>query len=1236
MPCVVLGSLDSPDQFWLRVDDGVYSYFFEARSQTAMWNLPYRAALAWRQRLIGESTFASQNPVDEVASVVSGLSANKRSSARYRYARQTSETIAAAAAVLQEKFRPRVPVWTVKIHPDSGVPFYVNSSAMSSTWWDPFKGSIPEMLDREDAQQMENDLDVERRDLAGFDECQQPNVFTTSEFSHAVGRLHAWLERSSIPLHEYEAVRLRFPSYTDCARDVTVACRSLNANLMTDFTIFFPTQQPAGTPRRSTLASPAMHSRDDDATRIRPLTSVKISLQCTVAELIARVFTKYRTNYRNSIADTSEGFVLKVVGFNDYLMHPTFLLGYYDHVIDCVRKRQPVKLKLLQLTEADQIDLSHVMQENPDSTIDRETESMGLDKDEFAVDERTMMRNKVSKLRPVGKGAGSSQQRVPMGTFLDAPDTGTASSLGALPVFEGTFIDQSVIEWPLRVQIMGATDCVNDENLGLTSVFVEVSLFLNGEQLPPKAPGPVSSYLQGQDMARPMAVRSVSATPGDSPRFGGQRLNISEHNIADLHPATRVGFMLYGIKEGGQEMNLGGGVLPLVDCEGRLLSGKVALRLWPTGDLQLHRDPNLGQREQETPRYLDLATGCLGDNHNEDGQLACCGVLHVNFDVYNVAVYSSARPSYRLDYATSRDVFHPATSPSHNRDSSESRPRDTEDSFFTEGGETNSATGALLPYTRLDEIGHNELVKLEELVRLDALSAPNDMQCQVLWNCRMRACNDYRLLAKFLCAVNWCSPVAVHEARRMLAWWMEPPVGSEATALELLDVRFGDPVVREYAVMQIDRMRDFQLQEYLLQLVQALKYETYTDSPLARMLLRRALRAPQRIGYQFFWLLRSEMHGPDTAARFGPLLLIYLRHCGAHATYLRRQHLVNDLVRAVAEGVKRQPKPHMLEYARNELTRILPRLPPRFTLCLNPRVECRGIRVQKCKVMYSKKLPLWINFENYDTDGESYLAIYKCGDDLRQDLMTLQMLRIMDIKWLQQGIDLRLRPYGCCATGKDLGWIEVVKNSATTSHIQVHYGGGSTGAFKSNVIWRYLKQHNTDGVDYHNAVENFTHSCAGYCVATYVMGIGDRHADNIMVAESGHLFHIDFGHFLGNFKYKLGIKRERAPFVFTPDMKYVMVKGSDSFRSFQERCCDALNVLRRDGNLLIVLFLLMVPARMPELLEKSDIAYLREMLDLYSSDKMVTNNFKNQIKASLSAFSRQVDNFFHNAKHSRR
>jgi phosphatidylinositol kinase/protein kinase (PI-3 family) len=71
-------------------------------------------------------------------------------------------------------------------------------------------------------------------------------------------------------------------------------------------------------------------------------------------------------------------------------------------------------------------------------------------------------------------------------------------------------------------------------------------------------------------------------------------------------------------------------------------------------------------------------------------------------------------------------------------------------------------------------------------------------------------------------------------------------------------------------------------------------------------------------------------------------------------------------------------------------------LPERFQLPLNPTVVAKGVIPEKCRCMDSAKAPLWLVFENEDPHGDPIYVIFKSGDDLRQDILTLQMLHIMD------------------------------------------------------------------------------------------------------------------------------------------------------------------------------------------------------------------------------------------------
>lgn len=61
--------------------------------------------------------------------------------------------------------------------------------------------------------------------------------------------------------------------------------------------------------------------------------------------------------------------------------------------------------------------------------------------------------------------------------------------------------------------------------------------------------------------------------------------------------------------------------------------------------------------------------------------------------------------------------------------------------------------------------------------------------------------------------------------------------------------------------------------------LQALKFEPYHDSPLARFLLRRA-QMNKKIGHFFFWYLHCELRCPQYTPRLAVILEAYLIGCG--------------------------------------------------------------------------------------------------------------------------------------------------------------------------------------------------------------------------------------------------------------------------------------------------------------------------------------------------------------------
>ncbi|XP_069499380.1 phosphatidylinositol 4,5-bisphosphate 3-kinase catalytic subunit gamma isoform-like [Ambystoma mexicanum] len=486
-------------------------------------------------------------------------------------------------------------------------------------------------------------------------------------------------------------------------------------------------------------------------------------------------------------------------------------------------------------------------------------------------------------------------------------------------------------------------------------------------------------------------------------------------------------------------------------------------------------------------------------------------------------------------------------------------------------------------------------------------------------------CANYgRNLPKYLCQIQWGDMETVQDLHWLLDHW-DPQSLDIAIALELLSINFADKNVRSMSVKRLEALSTEELLRYLLQLVQALKFETYHDSALARFLIRRSLKS-KRLGHFFFWYLRSEISGsPCYRDRFAVILEAYLRGCRRSILegFQKQVQLVEKLHRVATDIKKVLPERGDIPAdASTQLQEMLQAadLPKNFQVPFDPRIQAGEILVSKCKVMASKKKPLWLEFscrESDVVDGPPIGVIFKHGDDLRQDMMIVQMLVIMDSIWQEHSLDLNLVPYGCISTGYKIGMIEIVRDSRTIASVQRSKGATGTQVFKDDALHSWLRTECKIEEKYYEAMERFVTSCAGYSIATYILGIGDRHNDNIMITNQGNLFHIDFGHILGNTKRFMGVNREWVPFVLTPDFLYVMgrTKGKSSlyFQRFKDICTQAYIALRSHSQLLVTLFSLMMLTGLPELSNDADLHYLKEALALGRGEDFAKKHLLYQI-----------------------
>ena len=557
----------------------------------------------------------------------------------------------------------------------------------------------------------------------------------------------------------------------------------------------------------------------------------------------------------------------------------------------------------------------------------------------------------------------------------------------------------------------------------------------------------------------------------------------------------------------------------------------------------------------------------------------------------------------------------------------------------------------------------NKLLNTPDFIKLDNNDAA------LFWNYRYDLKNNQpRALTKIMNSVKWGNLKSENEfIKNILKQWKKIEISDILFMLSrkfsvnnlypntdiIINNNFeGMKELRKFAVKKLGEHSNEELNFILLQLVQAIRYEDISvkkiNSPLVSFLIKTCSKDTM-LASSFYWFIECEADNDISSITNSH------KNKNINLNNLKEIIKIYDLIRQEFNKNLSEQSPEIFELINNEkkfknelvnisdsLTKVQKNenkkrelrnilanknktIQEEFYLPIDPHIKIKGTVTESCSVFKSAKCPVKYTFkvqeesQKYNPHEEKELmsVMFKYGDDLRQDQLILQMINFMDSLLKKVHLNYEFTTYKVLATSKSDGFVEFVPNSRTIFDILKKY---------NNVILSYYKEiSKNDEAVKSKYINSYINSCAGYSVVTYILGIGDRHLENLMIDNRGRLFHIDFGFILGR-----DPKPAPPPIKLCQEMVDAMGgKNSPNFEIFKQKCVNAYWVLRDNARVIVNMFYLMIDSGIPELNDIENLYKLHEKFVPGLSNDEASASFLTNLEESINALMPVLMEKFH-------